>query len=277
MLTNPAYVGDVVFGRRANGRFEARGPRPEGEWVLCRDAHEPIVDRPLFARVQAVLATHKHIQGDIRGTRYLLTGLVYCAHCGSRMYGRNASRGNYAYACYRGLEYGRCQMRGTGGKALDRWVQAQVSRIYITSGVRAAAEAILREEAEREAGEREARRHDLLAARDRHQRERKALARRRLGADIPPDIYRELEEEEAGAIRAIDAELAGLGEAPPAIDIGSALQVLERLSWEGLDAQGWREAVVLLVERVDVVGLGDYRLTWRPAALALLQAVKSVA
>jgi len=166
-------------------------------------------------------------------------------------------------------------MRGTGGKALDRWVQAQVSRVHITPSLKVAAEMTLREGAEREGAERDARRHDLLAARDRHQRERKTLARRRLGADIAPDIYRELEEETVGAIRAIDAELAALGQVPAPVDIGPALEVLGRLSWAGMDAQGWREAVVLLVERVDVVGLGDYRITWRPAALALLQAVRS--
>ncbi|KKK52290.1 hypothetical protein LCGC14_3106410, partial [marine sediment metagenome] len=85
-LTNPAYVGDVVYNRRANGRFEPRRPRPESEWVTVRDAHPAIVDRETFEAVQAVLATHQAFQAGVRASQWLLTGLAFCGYCGSKIY-----------------------------------------------------------------------------------------------------------------------------------------------------------------------------------------------
>jgi hypothetical protein len=41
------------------------------------------------------------------------------------------------------------------------------------------------------------------------------------------------------------------------------------LTWDGLDAEAWREVVALLVERVDALGLGDYRMTWSAAGRSL--------
>lgn len=274
-LTSPAYCGDVVYNRRANGRFEARRPRPESEWITVRDAHPPVVDRATFETVQAVLAAHKSFQAGIRGSRWLLTGIAYCGYCGSRMYGRTAGRGNYTYACARGLTYETCIQRGTGGKALDAWAKGLISALEITPEIRRRAAEIIKGEVEREASEHSCRRDTLTAAHKRHQEMRQKLARRRLAEEIPPDVYRRLEEEEATAIKAVEAELTKL-ETPPPPDLTPVIKVLESLGWDTLDDEAWREVVALLMERVDVLGLNDYRLLWTDAGEALKRVLQTV-
>lgn len=47
ILTNPVYTGATVWGRTVAGR-----PVPPEEWVVCQDAHEPIVDGRTFFAAQ---------------------------------------------------------------------------------------------------------------------------------------------------------------------------------------------------------------------------------
>ncbi len=275
-LKNPAYVGDLVYNRRANGRFEPRRPRPESEWVTVRDAHPAIVDRERYEAVQTILATHKQIQATVRGSHWLLTGLAHCAHCGSKMYGRTAGRGNYTYACYRGITYDSCILRNTGGKALDAWVRSQVSAFEIIPEIRQRAREIIKIEAEQSRIETSRQRENLEAAHKRHQETRQKLAHRVMADTIPPDVYRKMEEEEGTAIRAIEQELAKQETPPPAPDLTPIMDVLETLTWDALDGEAWREVVALLIERVDVLGLNDYRLTWTEVGLSLGRVLERV-
>ena len=116
MLRNETYVGDFVWGKRRIGKYhrvaggqikerDASERRPSGdaqvkdnpeeEWLVKRDAFPALVDRDTFARVQAKLeqrrgrtTSHKSKNGD----RYILTGLLFCGHCGAKMYGAKRSR-----------------------------------------------------------------------------------------------------------------------------------------------------------------------------------------
>ncbi len=50
----------------------------------------------------------------------------------------------------------------------------------------------------------------------------------------------------------------------------------EAPSGENLDGQGWRDVVALVIERVDVQGLGEYALTWTEAGRLLRSTVETV-
>lgn len=68
ILSNPVYAGDLVWNRRTMGRFHrisdgraiARDDaslrrtaiNPEEDWIIVRDAHEPLVDRELWDTAQ---------------------------------------------------------------------------------------------------------------------------------------------------------------------------------------------------------------------------------
>jgi len=86
-VTNPAYVGKIVAGRKRRGKF--RSLHDEGG-VVCEDAHEPLVTRDLFDRVQRMLRrSHKPSKAPTPG-KYLLTGLIYLGD-GQRLQGCSMS------------------------------------------------------------------------------------------------------------------------------------------------------------------------------------------
>lgn len=82
-LTNPAYAGDVVWGRTPADDAEraVRFVRPEGEWYGKRDAHEAIVSRRVFARVQEVFRANKARTRGVRSD-WIVSSIVKC-RCGA--------------------------------------------------------------------------------------------------------------------------------------------------------------------------------------------------
>jgi site-specific DNA recombinase len=71
-------------------------------------AHEAIIDKPLFERVQAKLYDRRpdksgqSYRSQVRRTEdaYLLSGLVYCAHCGCKMHGNTLIAKGHRYPKY---------------------------------------------------------------------------------------------------------------------------------------------------------------------------------
>jgi len=63
-LKNPAYAGDLVWGRTrcflGNGAQEV----PPGEWVTCKNAFEPLISPTLFERAQAKFANLSRNMSD---------------------------------------------------------------------------------------------------------------------------------------------------------------------------------------------------------------------
>src|SRR5207249_6961974 len=174
-----------------------------------------------------------------------------------------------------GHYYDTCQLRSTGGKAVDRWVKARISSIQIGNDVRRAAHRLVKDQAQRQMADFNHRRNELLAAQKRHQEDRKKLARGLNAEIIPPDVYRQLEEDEAAALKVIGQEMATL-EMPRTADLGPVLEALSSLTWETLDNEAWREVVALLIQRVAVYGLNNYRLTWSDTGTALREALQTV-
>jgi hypothetical protein len=102
MLTNPAYLGDVVFGRMPADHVERAETRvrPESEWYGRERAHEPVIDRPTFARVQALLGEHRQMTRGVRSD-WILSGIVRC-RCGASMAssgGGHAGKNPRTYRC----------------------------------------------------------------------------------------------------------------------------------------------------------------------------------
>lgn len=84
LLTNPAYIGDIVWGRMAvePGR---RTTRSASEWYGKRDAHPALVSRDVFAAAQARLSINRHRTRGVRSD-WILSGIVRC-RCGAGFVG----------------------------------------------------------------------------------------------------------------------------------------------------------------------------------------------
>jgi len=90
VLRNQAYCGDVVIGPR-EGKPEAL--------EIVEDAHEALVDRSIFSRVQAILDARagSHAIARWESSPYLLSGLLRCGLCGRHMVGTSAKSSKYHY------------------------------------------------------------------------------------------------------------------------------------------------------------------------------------
>lgn len=84
LLTNPAYQGDVVGGRR-------RADGEPSEQYGKRDAHDPLVPRLLWQAVQQRLGQNQKLGRAVR-TTYLLTGLLSCPYCARHYAGGGGGR-----------------------------------------------------------------------------------------------------------------------------------------------------------------------------------------
>lgn len=92
MLQLESYIGQFIYNRTYRKGTNI-ATRPEEEWIVTEDHHEPIIEESVFYKVQDILKARKRGAKQYHGDdRYLLSGLVYCTHCGQKMHGRQAQR-----------------------------------------------------------------------------------------------------------------------------------------------------------------------------------------
>jgi DNA invertase Pin-like site-specific DNA recombinase len=89
VLKNATYTGTVIWNRRPHDPEERRvaAVRPREQWITKHDAHPPLVDPALFARVQQMLERNRLTLRRFTNGGYPLTGLIRCAQCGSTYVG----------------------------------------------------------------------------------------------------------------------------------------------------------------------------------------------
>jgi len=107
ILTNPVYIGTLRWGRMKNGTFTKientwndkngfRTLHDEDKIVFVENAHEPLIGKEIFERVQRTLASRvcmkKSSDGRPYGSSYLATGLLKCSSCGCKYAGKTFLR-----------------------------------------------------------------------------------------------------------------------------------------------------------------------------------------
>ena len=153
MLKNPIYAGAYAFGRsRAEVRIEHGRKRIVRQWhlkedqwsVLIRDHHESYISWEVYQSNQVLLAHNANAKGDIvRGSvrqgSALLSGLLRCGHCGTKMLARYPGPTVVRYECaghLRDPEATRCV--AFGGLRADRLVTEQVLEVLKPLAIQAA-------------------------------------------------------------------------------------------------------------------------------------------
>lgn len=105
IITNPVYTGDFYWNRLTIGKYNSirdgkvqesngRGLRKNarGEWVVIPNTHVGIITKAEFKQVKKRLDGNRGKTAPTKSSgKYLLSGLVYCTHCGSRMTGKVAT------------------------------------------------------------------------------------------------------------------------------------------------------------------------------------------
>lgn len=119
MLRNRIYVGEVVWNRRQSRKKVRSGkrgfaPRPRDEWIVQKDESLRIVSDELWGAVHSRIARRTREIGDAvkrglskhqalasgkgRTPKYLLSTLLVCETCGSRLVIAGAKGASYACA-----------------------------------------------------------------------------------------------------------------------------------------------------------------------------------
>ena len=85
MLINEIYIGNMVQGKYGSVSYKTKQnkPRPKSEWYIVEGTHEPIIDRELWDRVQALIEQRAK-PFDV-GTIGLFARKARCANCGYTM------------------------------------------------------------------------------------------------------------------------------------------------------------------------------------------------
>ena len=85
MLTNEIYIGNMVQGKYGSVSYKTKQnkPRPKSEWYRVEGTHEAIIDRPLWNRVQSMIA--ERAKPFDCGTVGLFARKAICANCGYTM------------------------------------------------------------------------------------------------------------------------------------------------------------------------------------------------
>jgi len=204
VLKNSTYCGDVLIGdRKAN---------PAGCEVV-QAAHEALVDRATFQRVQAILATRAgdHAIAQWEASPYLLSGLLRCGLCGHHMVGTAAKSGQYLYyTCqqYHQEAKGACPGVRIPKRKIEELVLAQSRELILDEQNLALLARLVNEELgaarERAADELRHAEAGLLKLRAKLQRNYEALESGKLELDDLAPRIRALREEIREAERALD-------------------------------------------------------------------------
>ena len=241
ILRNTAYVGTYR-------RFGLRMP----------DTHDRVVTPQLFRQVQDLMRSRNHVpsRSFTKGDPFLLTGMIYCGHCGQRMMGvtrrqtwrrKDGERigGEYRYyQCQSRINRNQCAYRTVRAPAIEDEAVSAVRALFPLDGEVDASTGAVRTALQRKEAER---RLDALS------RKYRATIHRAAIGGINLRELRAAQEETARARRSLrdrQARAADDAEAG-ALFIEDEREKLHYL-WEDIDVAERRDALQTLVSRVVV-------------------------
>ena len=113
-LTNTKYTGEFYFGDR-----------------LCTNMYPAIIDKDTFERVQKRLAENRYVLGGKESAKepYLLTGKLFCGHCGTEMVaggGKSKTGKKYYYYECKKKKKKLCSKRIEHKDSLEKYVVENV-------------------------------------------------------------------------------------------------------------------------------------------------------
>ena len=93
ILEKREYLGHTInFKTRKHFKDKKSHYVPEDEWTIFENTHEPIIDQQTFDLVQKIRSKVRRYP-DGWGEVAPLTGLLYCADCGGKMYVHRTNNG----------------------------------------------------------------------------------------------------------------------------------------------------------------------------------------
>ena len=100
ILKNDIYIGNVTQGKRKVKSYKIHKVEnvPKNEWITVENMHEPIIDKELFYKAQALNKVDTRVQNS--GNLSIWAGILKCSDCGRAMhkkYSKNKNGKIYEY------------------------------------------------------------------------------------------------------------------------------------------------------------------------------------
>ncbi len=134
ILRNQIYIGNLAQLRTTTVSYKNHKVirKDESDWVVIEHNHEPIISQELWDKVREVDASVSTGKKTKEGVTMPLSGLCYCADCGSKAKQQSSAGGNTkaGYACGRYAYYGKkyCTSHFITIKALNQLVLDDIRR-----------------------------------------------------------------------------------------------------------------------------------------------------
>jgi site-specific DNA recombinase len=166
LLKSETYTGTYIWNRfnKTNG---LKVLNPESEIVRIQNHHTPLVEQTAFEHVQRTLkerAPEMKSHPRAIASQHLLSGLVYCAHCGSKMIASTAKSGKFIYyACQRKFKEGRasCSQKSLNAEKFEPCIVDTIKDRVLTKEILSKLVCMVCEELEKQGTESEAKRATL--------------------------------------------------------------------------------------------------------------------
>jgi site-specific DNA recombinase len=143
LVKRETLFGALVYNRtyRRNGEGKTL-KRPKEEWIVIEDHHPAIIDRETWEEIQITLQGRKRSHKQANNERWLLSGLLYCGHCGHKMVGyarhkhvkaTNKIQDYFRYKCAGYTEKGICYHHWIDRDDIENLVVDQLKEIAASS------------------------------------------------------------------------------------------------------------------------------------------------
>ena len=135
ILNNQMYLGKLVQLKESTVSYKnhRKYKKDRSEWVVIDNNHEPIISQELWDKVQNVNASVATGRSCKNLTMHSLSGLCYCADCGSKMRrngGCPSNRTEPVYVCGKYSRYGKeyCTTHTIMAPLLEKLVLADIQK-----------------------------------------------------------------------------------------------------------------------------------------------------
>lgn len=129
MLINEIYIGNMVQGKYGSVSYKTKKnkPRPKSEWYVVKGTHEPIIERELWDRVQAMIV--QKAKPFTIGTIGLFAKKAKCLYCGYTMRSSESRGKHYLKCSNRHVSKDACIGSFISVEKLERLVLEELNRL----------------------------------------------------------------------------------------------------------------------------------------------------
>lgn len=149
ILANEVYIGNIVYGKTRNEYVEVEGENrkkvkiieiDKKDWAICENAHEPIVEKEVFMKAQAIIKSREgkyNVSKRYNAAKHPLTGLLKCGKCGAPMICQkrtnkkaDGTKKEYRYyTCSSAHRHGRalCDQKNVNAEDLEEYIHSVIS------------------------------------------------------------------------------------------------------------------------------------------------------